>query len=503
MCLSEKQPVARILALVDNHSSALPSQTTLPMNRSTLSPVFVSFLCLLGSWIVSIQATAQAEPVGSKTAESTSIAADSLLLDQYPDAHAAYSLRKLRSDYTGPAIRVRRSSDDAEQDIGFDDSGMLDTSALESFVGNGDGHVTTWYSQAEGANDLTEGTNSNQPLVAQGGTVVTNSDGKPTILFTDQGSLSVTFGFYFLGDDHLLSIVGDMVDPPSGRAYDLFEFNGETGVAYTVERADTDATNVIRAFNAPVDGSIWAGWGQPGFWGMNFEGSTHKTFNNNAVADEEAINDSGGLGKVTIKNGMYSEWAVLPGQPTEDDVLDVYDNVNADWNLGPEGYHRDALLPQDNQWMIDLYDWLETLDESDVTLSDGTVQYDNSYDTEDELADLWMKIEGLTASSVTRRPPEWYVLDNGNGKGIEATGVVRPNHHPRGGQAGGNPPRSWQNEPAVWYDSDIPLTGGGAGQPVVSRASDGAACDGRIHSGYAHARQQHGRQRNRMVRYDR
>lgn len=47
---------------------------------------------------------------------------------------AAYSLRKAVSSYSGNAIRVRRSSDNTEQDIGFV-SGILDTSSLASFAG--------------------------------------------------------------------------------------------------------------------------------------------------------------------------------------------------------------------------------------------------------------------------------------------------------------------------------------------------------------------------------
>jgi len=47
-------------------------------------------------------------------------------------ATASYSLRLVDSTYTGDAIRVRRSSDNAEQDIGFVD-GELDTSTLETF----------------------------------------------------------------------------------------------------------------------------------------------------------------------------------------------------------------------------------------------------------------------------------------------------------------------------------------------------------------------------------
>ena len=48
------------------------------------------------------------------------------LFDNYSGALFAYSLRQLAFDYTGPAIKVRRSSDDTEQDIYFDDLGNLD-----------------------------------------------------------------------------------------------------------------------------------------------------------------------------------------------------------------------------------------------------------------------------------------------------------------------------------------------------------------------------------------
>jgi len=55
------------------------------------------------------------------------------MLDQYGDAAAAYSLRKLRNGYTGDAIRVRRSSDNTERDMGFYDN-ELDTVALLNWV---------------------------------------------------------------------------------------------------------------------------------------------------------------------------------------------------------------------------------------------------------------------------------------------------------------------------------------------------------------------------------
>jgi hypothetical protein len=45
-------------------------------------------------------------------------------------------MRKINSGYTGSAIRVRRSGDNSEQNIGFTSNGDLDTTSLLSFVGS-------------------------------------------------------------------------------------------------------------------------------------------------------------------------------------------------------------------------------------------------------------------------------------------------------------------------------------------------------------------------------
>jgi len=109
--------------------------------------------------------------------------------DAYGGVTAYYSLRKFTEAETLNAIRVRRSSDDTEQDIGFDSNGDLDTTALLAFVGTGgtdNGYVTTWYDQA-GSNDATNSTASEQPLIVDGGSVVTEN-GKAIIQRVDNSS---------------------------------------------------------------------------------------------------------------------------------------------------------------------------------------------------------------------------------------------------------------------------------------------------------------------------
>jgi hypothetical protein len=116
-----------------------------------------------------------------------------LLLDTYTGAAGAYSLRKLRTAYTGSAIRVRRSNDNAEQDIGFDGNGNLDESALTTFVGANSGFVTTWYDQSGNGRNATQTTSGNQPRIVNSGTV-DKEGGKPTIVFdgTNDSLLSTT-----------------------------------------------------------------------------------------------------------------------------------------------------------------------------------------------------------------------------------------------------------------------------------------------------------------------
>lgn len=107
------------------------------------------------------------------------------LLDLYPSAAAAYSLRKLRSAYTGSAIRVRRSSDNTESDIGFTALGALDTTALTSFCGSGNGFVTTWYDQSGNARNATQTTAANQPQIVSIGSIATENS-KPILRFNSK-----------------------------------------------------------------------------------------------------------------------------------------------------------------------------------------------------------------------------------------------------------------------------------------------------------------------------
>jgi hypothetical protein len=95
------------------------------------------------------------------------------LLERYNQFWAAYSIRLLTNVYNGNCLRVRRSSDNTEQDIGFNGAGWIDENALTSFVGANNGFVVTWYDQSGNGRNLTRSsaTPTEQPRIVNAGTI--------------------------------------------------------------------------------------------------------------------------------------------------------------------------------------------------------------------------------------------------------------------------------------------------------------------------------------------
>jgi hypothetical protein len=106
-------------------------------------------------------------------------AAPALLLDSYPGAAAAYSLRQLRTGVTN-VVRVRRSSDNTESDF---TATQISDGTLAAWVGAGNnGFVRTWYDQSGNNLHLQQGTNSRQPIIVSTGSLVVSGT-RPGITF--------------------------------------------------------------------------------------------------------------------------------------------------------------------------------------------------------------------------------------------------------------------------------------------------------------------------------
>ena len=160
--------------------------------------------------------------------------------DNFAGVTAYYSLRRFTTGEDNNAIRVRKevSLVDEEQDIGFDANGDLDTSALLEFATDADGgnvYVSIWYDQSGNGNNATNATESEQPLVVSGGTLV-EENGKAAIdfdgvddYFTLNAPITVPQSDFFITD--VVSNVSTGFTAPYGSN------NSDEGLAYPRTRA--------------------------------------------------------------------------------------------------------------------------------------------------------------------------------------------------------------------------------------------------------------------------
>lgn len=99
---------------------------------------------------------------------------EAFTLDYYPGAAAAFSVRILtRGAGNGDdVIRLRRSYDDTETYISFDDNGVLDAAAIGAFCGTSLGYVSAWLDQSGNDKHAYAPALSKQPMIWDGAAVI-------------------------------------------------------------------------------------------------------------------------------------------------------------------------------------------------------------------------------------------------------------------------------------------------------------------------------------------
>ena len=91
-----------------------------------------------------------------------------------------YGMKLYRTEYTGPIIKVRRSTDNILQDFYATTTGTITTSAngggtsYATWLGSATGYVTVWYDQSGNGSNVVQNTNSMQPTLTTAGKLVFN-----------------------------------------------------------------------------------------------------------------------------------------------------------------------------------------------------------------------------------------------------------------------------------------------------------------------------------------
>jgi hypothetical protein len=145
------------------------------------------------------------------------------ILDQYPNALAAFSFKALSSAMVGqPVVRIRRDSDDAEED--FTETEITD-GTLIAWVGAGNNGYVRWFWNQGSGGTLSAGTANQRKLVDNG--VLVTEGGEPAMAGGSNGGyyiggrldLSGAFSMLYLANPNATSVlIGDTDNSPRIRA---------------------------------------------------------------------------------------------------------------------------------------------------------------------------------------------------------------------------------------------------------------------------------------------
>ena len=229
---TQSNVVANLIREV-NFQSNLSSNSLLVSNINFVQKVASSLnanASLSGDINFVQKAQASLLATGTTTADLTVNApSDSLLLDLYPNAATAYSLRKLRTAYTGSAVRVRASTSGAEGDVSFDVNSTISASSTVTITAVGTSglsigqqvtfstfwnaggsnqnvFVTTWYDQSGNARDAAQTTQANQPQIVSSGVIIL-SGSRPSISFDDINDFMVNNMISITSNFSLIAVI--------------------------------------------------------------------------------------------------------------------------------------------------------------------------------------------------------------------------------------------------------------------------------------------------------
>jgi hypothetical protein len=256
--------------------------------------------------------------------------AQGFILDQYPNADVAFSLRRLSSTYNGPMLRVRRNTGGVEADVHFDSTGSY---SLESPVDNfssssnatnlgefaassgyvdadsmGSGQsmwMTKWYDQSGNGRDGTSTTTSKQPRMLNAGAIS---------YATGMGTAGIPAGYLDGGNNVYVAQWGTIAHPNTITQVGM-QLTHTTN-RYFWEGTTSSTRNILGSFYSGNDTGLFAG-------------SFLVEDNSNTIAGSKI--------RYGLFNGASSAVSIVDD---DGDQTDIYGNVGSNSQYGARLFSR-------------------------------------------------------------------------------------------------------------------------------------------------------------------
>ena len=253
-----------------------------------------------------------------------------LLLDDYP-AQAAYSLRKLRTAYTGNCLVVQKTGTSDTLAIGWHGN-YMDTTAIVAFCAGTTCDVRRWYDQSGNSRDLVQNTGTSQPRIFQSNAIVVRSATDiPRKALLGVGSfMNVAFT---RNQPHAAAVVGTI--SPTAQIIDGFSQSNSASVANVNSQVRiggmtvTTFTGFFVNSNPTTYSLITALWN-----GANSQAQVNNVSNTGSVGTNTAagltiMSAAGGV----VPNSGFIQEAIIWTSNNTSDWANIRSNINAFYSV--------------------------------------------------------------------------------------------------------------------------------------------------------------------------
>jgi hypothetical protein len=319
----------------------------------------------------------------------------------------AYSVRQLKTTYdhpvaitaptavtgytnsTMPLLRVRRSFDNAQLDIGYDVNGNLDSLAVKYFVSGkigaagptnptASGYVSVWYDQSGNSRDALQTATAQQPRIVNAGVLEVNGGGVPGIAAVSGGMLEhggdaydvepSGVNIYGIDADRTLNVVSQPRAWTNGVASSgdgtyLIDRNGSTGIQdrpLTCLKAvnnnwSVQIRNLTGDITSSYEGSVAISLNRSDNVTLMRTGDVYPLYVNGVFAGSNTLVGENkmtpvriGYGTNTSENVYYGEFLLFPSALSNTDLTTLNNSQNVYFVLGPGAGTWTGLLS--NSW---------------------------------------------------------------------------------------------------------------------------------------------------------
>ena len=273
------------------------------------------------------------------------------MLNLFPNPKVGFELRRINKNYEGFCIKVRRSSDGLDRNIGYVNN-VLDTASLLDFAGSGDAFLTIWYDQSGLNNNAFQTSAANQPKIVDSGSVILEN-GKPAILFSGNQWLQTVNTYptsQYLSAFYLASSTGDnqrVIDTRGTGAFGRFKgwhakfsnsLTGDNAVIDDSEDKSISTESIIRSGQKLV--SILANGGSVGVNSFikDFTNSVlSQQVNSSEIIDYDSNNvltiGTNSNGQNTQKFSGKLQAIILYSLDKDSERVGIENNINTYYNI--------------------------------------------------------------------------------------------------------------------------------------------------------------------------